>query len=447
MSAMPKKPKRVSPPEPAYQLLIGRPSEKLVDFVWRSAFQGPDSLVPYSFHWEAVSFIRRVCLAVQEFVRDYRHHPEPISFIRDDQGRTGLSARPACKGFLELFLEPAPRKIAAITRHLPGHKLHPLFKIYEATARQNQTHNGRDYIELAVDCLFFHLGRPTPDFRSQSEMLFFRDRLNSLFKTLYEEARKLSESVKSFSRTARETRHSLMQYAEHFISRAPKLYIAHLAIYRPSYSPRRTPVPHHEICDLRNRFIKMIKAEMPESIYLGYSILLRHNAQIGFWLDAFVFLRDDDVLRVAATSTGNFLYSWRTLVSEDHAVCIGRWWSASQGYEEALAEITMATEFDFYCRVIPPNQDHGFWCSQSPVGKLAKRTRIRKRCAARAADKRQQPVSDPLLSLFQQERQQELAELKLASWEQGVQRHNRSLSKKRTAAAKNRRIKERGNSE
>lgn len=433
---LPLKPKRVPPPDAADQLRVGRPPDTLVNQIWRISFQSPDSLEPYRPDWEPVNLIRQISSAIEEFVRHCSRHPDPIIVVKDAQGKLGFSAQPACKKFLELFCNSPENKIAAITRHFPQHRFHPLFDIYRNIATQSHNHEARNIIKFAADYLFFRRDRLDLDFSSRSEMQIFCDQFNLFSKTLCKETKKINEKIKSFRRTAQETRYSLMQYAEHLIARAPKPFIAHIAIYRPSYSHEREIMSHNEISAVRSRFIRMIKTEIPEDIYLGYSVLLRHNAQIGFWLDTFVFLRDDDVLRWASTSLDNFLHIWKAHVSENHAVYVGHGWPAAPGYGKTLAETTMATEFDFYCRVTPPNGNRGFWCSQSPVGKLAKRTKIRKQSAAKVGDKDPSLSSDPLLRSTQQEEQLEIAALRLSRWEQQTENHQRTLSKKRTKAAK-----------
>ncbi len=429
---MPRKPRRAPPPDPADQLRIGRPSAALIDQIWQSSFQDPKTLEPYWPDSEMIGLIRHIASVAAEFIDEYRRRPDPIFVIGDDRDRPALSALPKCKKFLELFLDDPQSKLSAITRHFPQHQFHPLFRIYEIAARENRADDGRSYFELAASYVFSYPRRPRYVFSSHAEMLDCRDRLNAHCKEIYEHAIKSRDVIKSFQRTAQGTRYSLMQYAEHLISRAPKPYIAHFAVYRPSYFPRPV-MSHNEICDLRKRFVSMIKTQIPRDNYLGYSIRLRHNARIGFWLDAFVFLRDDDMLRWASASVDHVRHYWQTRVSDDHAVCVSYEWPASEAYEKTLEEATMATEFDFYCRVIPPTGHHGFWNSQSPIGKLAKRTTIRKKSAAKAAKN-----CDPLLEVLQENSAPETAALRLNQWERQVEKHKWAKSPKRTAAAKKR---------
>lgn len=97
--------------------------------------------------------------------------------------------------------------------------------------------------------------------------------------------------------------------------------------------------------------------------------------------------------------------------------------------------MTMATEPDFCCRTIPPNGNRAFWCSQSPIGKVAKRTRIRRKTAKNAARRVRASGNQFVRELQAEEiiRQQELA---FAAWDAASQRKKKTLATRQAKAQK-----------
>ncbi|WEY37773.1 hypothetical protein [Paraburkholderia sp. SUR17] len=440
----PGRPKRVSPPDPAYQLKHGRPSEELQALAWRMLFQSSAGLPPYELHLESVGFIRYVSLEMEKFVRNYGRRPIAFSVISDNLGRLTLFAESPCPEIFELFCEQAIKQAAAVVLHFPEHKFHPLFGVYLDLALRRQPGREYDWIGRFYDYFF---RRPLPEklaFFNAPHIFYYKEKLNALCEELYRRSRALGEGIKSFRRTAQETRLSLMRYNEHLLENAPKPYIGRFAVYRPSRLTGNKPVTHEEIQRLRRIIIKTLKSDTPNEIYLGYSILLRHNAQYGYWLDIFVYFRNDDLLRWADKSMQNLLYTWRSRMEDDKVDCVGYWMPAEEQYDKVLALTTMATEFDFYCRVVSPEKARSFWCSQSPIGRLSKRTHVRKRSAKNAKSRDAKLSLDPLTRFFQEENLQKQAELKLYRWEWRLQKHRKLLSDRRIKAAlKRKRGKER----
>lgn len=433
-------PEELAPPIeslPAYQLLNGKPSEELVARVWGRLFGScPDSLPPYDFQWQQVRLIRRVVLIMKDFARDYRHYPDPFSVRKTHVDRVSLDVRSAPFQFFALFSSSEIQKALAITTYFPEHKFHPLFQIYLDTLQKDRADKEPGHIQLVAD----HFFEPSP----AKKHAFFNlhstqrhcDRLNGLCKIIYEEMQSAREKIKTFERLPKDTRLGIMRYAEHLISDSPDPHITRLAIYRPPRHPIKPPIPYDEIRSILNKLVKTLRTRIPTDIYLGYSILLRHNAQIGFWLDIFVYLRNDDILRRANTSMQGYTQWFRNQIKPNQVECFANGWSAHRGYGRALAAITLATEFDFYCRAIPPNDDHIYWNSQSPVGKLAKRTVIRKRTAKKANARRRNEPSTSLLQELTKELNEEKANVtekkRLDKWENRTDKKQQALSKRRS---------------
>lgn len=437
----PGRPKRVSPPDPAYQLKHGRPSEELQTLAWRMLFQSSTGLPPYGLHLEPVGFIRHVSRQMEEFVRNYGRRPIAFSVVSGEPGQLTLFAESSCPEIFELFREQAIKQAAAVALHFPQHKFHPLFGVYLNFAQRSQPGGEYDWIERFYDYFYRRPLTEKLNFFNAPHIFNYKEKLNSFCEELYRQSRALGEAIKSFRRTAQETRLSLMRYNEHLLKNAPKPYIGRFAAYRPSRLTGNKPVTHEEIQRLRKIIIKTLKSDTPTEIYLGYSIFLRHNAQYGYWLDIFVYFRNDDLLRWADKSMLNLLYTWRSRMEADKVDCVGYWMPAEEQYDKVLVLTTMATEFDFYCRVVSPENARSFWCSQSPIGRLSKRTHVRKRSAKNAKSRDERLSLDPLTRFFQEEILQKQAELKLYHWEWRLQKHRKLLSDRRIKAALKRKQK------
>lgn len=249
----------------------------------------------------------------------------------------------------------------------------------------------------------------------------------------------MSEEIKQFRRASQDTRTSALQYAHHLITRAPNPFFVHLTLHRSPLVAGNGPITYPEIRTIREKFKRVLNKEIIDSNYLGYSILLRHNINIGYWLDAFVYLSDS--LGLAPPIVDEITQKWNSLIGAKKAEinCVA--WPVSPGSEEivtqTLRSMTIATEPDFYCRTIPPNGDRAFWCSQSPVGKLAKRTRYRKRSAANAS-KRKHEVRDDLMQHLTTEDRTQFAEQAFASWDRAKERKTKKTAKMRAKAKETR---------
>ncbi|UQO33019.1 hypothetical protein [Burkholderia cepacia] len=441
-SATPRRRKRVPPPNFAYQLALGRPGEGVVNSAWDALRNTNNTslLPPYQFHFEPVWNILNVVRRLEAFLHVCHGDVEPFVLHPDALGRLSIVARWPARAVAELFTSNYSRELRRISAVYPEHRFHPLFQIFlEADPEhlENRRVAGQTQLEIACNNYISVFSKPTK--LNQHAQIEALGALNELSKTILGHARSLSEEIKQFRRAAQDTRTSAMQYAHHLITRAPNLFFAHFTLHRSPLEADNGPVTYLEIRKIREKFKRTLKKDILESNYLGYSIFLRHNVKIGYWLDAFVYLSDS--LGLASDTVYEIAQKWNSHVGAKRAEINYVAWPVPAGNEEVVARtlesMTMATEPDFCCRTIPPNGDHAFWCSQSPVGKLAKRTRIRKKTARNAAHQARASGDKFVRELQAEEiiRQQELA---FAAWDAASQRKKKTLATRQAKAQKTR---------
>jgi hypothetical protein len=398
----------------------------------------PNIAHPYAGHFRLIAYIRQVLQAMDRFTRSFRTSAVPFSLSLDLHGNRRIFAKSPVTGTLDLFSERSRETARAVKAHYPESQFHPWFDIFFDFLSQDE--------EAFRSSRIQSIGVLADNYRALSSQRYLfgypdinsvLDYLNSFFTEFYRSVQESRERGKSFQRTAKETRQSLMQYSAHLIEKAPDPYVAQFNIHRSCGVHGDTPVQHHEICTLRKLFVKELKKEIPESVYLGYSILLRSNAKSGYWLDAFVFL-SGDVLRPIAEVVDTLLASWNARTLTNRAECVGALLAPYQGHgalsQATLATMTLATEPDFYCRALTPGGARRYFPSLSPIGKLAERTLIRKRSAA-AATMRQRSTDNPIL---QDAMAADEAHQIVDRWNARQQKHKKALSTKRTKAAKKR---------
>ncbi|MBR8171582.1 hypothetical protein KDX27_28035 [Burkholderia cenocepacia] len=370
----------------------------------------------------------------------YRGDVEPFVLHLDARGNSSIIARSPARAIAELFTTDFVRPLRRIPSFFPDHRLHPLFEIFLDADPEHLRNNEIGHAtQIEVACNNYRSLYFKPTKFQQHGMIEAARILNKLSKTILEKARNLSEDIKQFRRAAQDTRTSAMQYAHHLITRAPNPFFAHFTIHRSPFAAANGPVTYPEIRKIREKFKRTLKKEILETNYLGYSIFLRHNVKIGYWLDAFVYLSDS--LGLALDTIYEMAQKWNSRVSVNGTEIIYMAWPALPENEDAVARtlvsMTMATEPDFCCRTIPPNGNRAFWCSQSPIGKVAKRTRIRRKTARNAAHRARESGNQFVRELQAEEiiRQQELA---FAAWDAASQRKKKTLATRQAKAQKTR---------
>lgn len=439
----PTKRKREMPPDAPHQLLVGRPSSGLEQEVWRSLNHPSQDMVDRygANRFELVRYIREVALRLYKLARVRDWQPGLFYVSDDGKGHRHIDARPPGVPALELFTRISREKAAAASVHYPDCDLHPyfslLFRIIKSEPFYRISGAPRSIGEIADRY-----------FSSHSPSRFFNDvgiydvcdALNSFFADLYKSTRDSREKVKSFRRVAQENRRSLMQYAVHLLDGEQNLNIAHLTIRRDvTVIGGAPPISRKAIEEIRHKLVNHVKREFREGEYLGHAILLKRDAILGCWLEAFVFYCGNPLER-ASDVVEKAVGRWNAQIGLGRAGCIGevlprQVHRPDRLYQRALDKITLVTEADFYCRVSAMGL-HRFWCSQSPVGKLAERTKQSKRREAearRAAEAESSPIGR-----LQQMKLTDLGFEQTDRWTSQRDRHEKRISAKRKKAAKKR---------
>ncbi|HEM7888138.1 TPA: hypothetical protein U2Q27_001699 [Burkholderia cepacia] len=432
----PRKRKRASPPDPAYQFAVGRPDEGVIERTWQKLHSANEALLPpYPSHFEPVWNIRNVVRRMKAFVHTYRGSVEPFVLHLDARGNSSIVARSPARALAELFTSTFAQELRLIGTLHPDHRFHPLFQIFLDTDSEYGGNNQAAVatrIEIACNNYLSIFWRPTG--LMGHALIDALKTLNELSKIVLEKIRSRSDEIKQFERGAQDTRTSAMQYAYHLIMRAPNPFFAHFTIHRSSHLAGNSPVSYVDIRKFLSKFKRSIKKDIPETNYLGYTILLRNNEKIGYWLDGFIYLSDN--LGRAPAALEELTQKWNATVGAKRAEINCKAWPAHPDNVDAavraLETITISTEPDFYCRTMPLDGHHAFWCSQSPVGKLAKRTRTRKRTARNAHRKEQASGNSFVRELQMDEFIAHAAE----QWTLAAERKKKTLATRQTKAAK-----------
>ncbi|WP_124609611.1 hypothetical protein [Burkholderia seminalis] len=439
----PTKPKREMPPGAAYQLLTGRPSSAVEENAWER-LRHPTREMARRYganRFEGLIYVREIAQRLDKLTRVQRWQPGLFSVSCDASGNRYLDAKPPGVSILELFTRAAHDTALAADTHFSGCDLHPYFSLLCHAIHSEPSfeiggisHKVRDIANL------YFSDQSRRKFLNHTHIYQVCDNLNGFFSDLYQSARNLREKVKSFRRTPIENRRRLMQYACHFLDGESQTVIAHLTIRRDiNVIGGDPPIPRGESEELRKRLVKHIKREIPNSDYLGHAILLKRDAILGCWLEAFVFLTKNALIQDSDLMT-KLADRWNGEIGLGRAGCVGEilfqtHWSADKRYGQTLERIVLVAEPDFYCRVSAENL-HRFWCTQSPVGKLAERTRQNKR--REAEKKRVASASSTPVSRLQD---LALANRDLLSdprWEQAREKHGAKIAKRRKKAASTR---------
>jgi hypothetical protein len=301
---------------------------------------------------------------------------------------------------LSLFSMPRVSLAIAAKEHYIGHAFHPHFDIFldevigerGAGAGQQAVFQLLDrYRYVSTSSRLFLTERGNP------EIYQLCDALNACFNRICREAGEpeVREKIKTFRRGAQDNQRSLMQFASHLIDRAPGVCIAHLTTHwkndddNYSYFRDVRPVSHTEVSEFRQKFTLYLTKKFPREFYLGYSFLLKHDLQSGYYLEAFVFL-SSNALKPMESLLEELIARWNGDIAYMRRECVGSLLNQSgqTAHLSMLRAATLVTEPDHYFRVATPGNARRFWLSQSPIGKLTARTHSRKRSAATANERK-----------------------------------------------------------
>lgn len=437
------KPKRKVPHDPAYQLLTGRPSSAVQDGAWDS-LRHPSHELEERYgkgRFDLVILVRETAQILGELTRVKRWQPGLFSVPVNTKGNKYLDAQWPGASILELFTGRTRSRILEAKTHFSGCDLHPHFLLLCDFIEQESTFKieGWNYqVEKIADRYFSEQSY----WKLLNEIQVYQicDQLNYFFARLYQAAREKMDEVKSFFRTPTENRRSLMQYACHLLDGESQTLVAHLTIRRDIKVIGGDPaISRAKSKELREKLIKHIKREIPEENYLGHALLLKRDATLGCWLDAFIFFTKNALIQ-NGDLMAKLVNRWNGEAGLGSAGCFGEilfeaHWDRDKRYGRTLDRIVLVTEPNFYCRVSAEGA-HRFWCTQSPVGKLAERTRQSKRREAqkkKAANAQSTPMSRlQEIALANQEL------LQPAHWTKLRELRNEKLSERNKKGAKTR---------
>ncbi len=187
-----------------------------------------------------------------------------------------------------------------------------------------------------------------------------------------------------------------MRYAAQLIDRAPRTRIVHVTIRR-HLDLYGNPVSQDEIRACRQMLNDYLHEPSPKRSHLGHCSFLRRFSDLGYCLDAFVFL-SDSYLKPAADIAQELTEWWEAFAPKSTG-CVARVLPHAELAKETLERMTLVTEPDFYVHAARPSgaskKLRHFWCTRFPV-KL--RAAHRKGKAGSSGATAKQPGSaDPLL--------------------------------------------------
>lgn len=391
--------------------------------------------------FELLISVREIVQRLEKLARVQRWQPGLFSVSIDAKGNQYLDVKSPGISILEVFTKAARDRALVAKAHFAGCDLHPYFRLLCDAIQPEpgfEIEGWRYTIEKIADLYFTEQSRWK--FLNHTCIYQIRDNLNSFFVDLYQSVRAAREDAKSFRRTPVENRRRLMQYACHLLDGESQTVVAHLTIRRDvKVIGGDPPISREKSDELRERLVKHIKREIPDSDYLGHAILLKRDAILGCWLEAFVFFTKNALMQ-DFDLMAKLVDRWNGEIGPGRAGCIGEMlfrahFGADKRYGQTLDRIVLVTEPDFYCRVSAEGLRR-FWCTQSPVGKLAERTRQNKRRETKkkkAANAQSTPMSRlQEIALANQEL------LQSTHWTQLRKRRNEKLSERNKKGAKTR---------
>ncbi len=404
--------------------------------------------------WEVVSkanphaaHIRNVVELIQELVRPARRSADAFRAILDHRG-SWISATASAKIMLKLLSGHFALKSWEAVRHLSAHEFHPFFKFFLDELERDP---------CPVEMKFYDPTWPRPFLNTMSmrDLENFCDTMNERHDRICRLAKNsdFNEIVRTFNRVPRENRKGLLRFVSEFLCKAPAPCVAKVTTrYRGSegtYLPSEayfTPVTHEEITIFRKNWVKSFKKIIPSDMYQGYSILLNHDSESGYYLETFLFL--SRTLIDAGSILERLVAHWNGEIAYGRSSSIGfllnlLTHSEEQATTALLQEVSRTMAPDFYYRVDPPGHERRFWQSRSPVGKLRSRTTAQKRGATSASRPAAASPTDHLATHFAEMDFRAQEEQRLGrqardwqKWEKKKEKHAVLLSRMRKSAAR-----------
>lgn len=431
----------------AQQLLSGKPHENVCEHAWLE--MGTVVVNEQRYAWNHVTdlwTVQDTVTQMKKIAAVSRYRP-PFTLSRSVNGlarRILLNDHAAPVLTLLGKLREAARQFKARAGEV--HEFHPYF---EAFLKEVET--GLRYEDAAGEMRTLEhdefdaaLNKPSSSgiFEGHPKVELYCAALSDFFirlgKRLDEKCR---AAAKAFERTASDKRLRAMQYAARLIDRAPRTRIVHVTIRR-HLSLHGNPVPQDEMRVCREILDDYLREPGPKRSHLGHCSFLRSFSDLGYCLDAFVFL-SDSYLKPAADIASDLTEWWEAFAPKSTG-CVASMVLHDQLVTGALKRMTLVTEPDFYVRPARPMGEtkklRHFWCTQFPVKLRA--TRRTGKAGSYGATAEQRGAGDSLLDAVREEDMENEGVQSELRWRQEREKEEarRSASHKRGARtrAKNR---------
>ncbi|WCM18773.1 hypothetical protein NDK50_15185 [Paraburkholderia bryophila] len=423
---------RRSSMDPGTQLYLGNPNPLIREEAWKVGVRCP-----------LARHIRHISLEIKRFTRSYRCDPAPfqVSLNRYRQ-ENGIERNSIASSWLDLFSEKSRKLAKEATRVYSNHKLNPYFEIFRdaiVTSDSVFSHNGRFSMPSSVlpdrvlqaDTLDAYWNHPQIGKISQA----FNQRFENLCKAA--QTPEFVKNEKSFTRTARDRQSELMRLASHLIENAPSVHVAYITLWGTSVA-HGTPISYETISEYRNALFRYLRMSLSATAYLGYTFLLKHDYDKGYYLVGFIYLRHIGVIS-PSTFAKRVIDHWNTHIihAQGHhpLKMLAHEGSLTALEAQVLVSATVLTEPDFFLQVNLPKRMRSIFPSQSPVGKLSVRTRRRNHSATREKTTGYMP---PLLEILVEEDNEKREISKQRNWEEKVSKAALRRSKRAEKGAKTR---------
>ncbi|GAB6848194.1 hypothetical protein JCM10599A_19980 [Paraburkholderia kururiensis] len=373
--------------------------------------------------------VRDVVTRMREMARASRYRHPPFTAVPrpGPYVQQGFYASPVLE-LLRQLREPA-RQIKARTGEV--HEFHPYFEAFV-----EEVDIGLRYEDAAGEMRTLEYDEfDGASFSNQPKAALYCAALNDFFVRLGKRLdKKCRDAAKAFERTPSDNRQHAMRYAAQLIDRAPRTRIVHVTIRR-HLDLYGNPVSQDEIRACRQMLNDYLHEPSPKRSHLGHCSFLRRFSDLGYCLDAFVFL-SDSYLKPAADIAQELTEWWEAFAPKSTG-CVARVLPHAELAKETLERMTLVTEPDFYVHAARPSgaskKLRHFWCTRFPV-KL--RAAHRKGKAGSSGATAKQPGSaDPLLEALREEEAENNGIQKELRWRQEREKEQarRSASHKKGA--------------
>jgi hypothetical protein len=366
----------------------------------------------------------------------------PFFVSRDGKGNQWIACEEGTASTIDLFSESSKDLARRAMDFYPSHRFNPYFGLFMkeivGTVAVDRSGTHQDTATSVTSTSHMSSWNRHRPFLNQPGIHAICRDLNVRIERMHAatQTNDFRQDAKSFRAAAKGIQQGVMRYAAHLIDGAPTARVVYLVL-RAGQLDSPEPIDFDTLRGCRDRLFRYLTRKLQQSSYLGYSLVLKHNAQHGYFLAGFIYLMDDTVKSVhdvAAMITRH----WKAEISGNQGSCahsvLPKWPGRETQHAVTLGSATALTDTDLYLQVVQPGPSRlrRWWSSQSPVGKLTPSTQRKKR-VDRA--KQRKLCQDALLEDAVEEALSADEQLRLIRWKNKMQAvaHKRSESRKRSA--------------